>query len=194
MTPKLRRFRLEDSGQTGIALIIIIAWALTAVFMLTRTLISAQQIDDRVARITTATTSISGDTRLVELLEETNATARGILAAAEPLTGQLGEVDQSAKNINATVPNILSSAQSINATVKAINPNVSNILGQVREIASGPATLGGVRAINQRLDRALGTINGIKGDTGIIRGEVRTGDGIHGQVCRLDVAGRDGHC
>lgn len=194
MTSLFRRVRSQESGQTGIALIIIIAWALTAVFMLTRTLISAQQIDNRVASITTATTSISGDTRLVELLEETNSVAKDILNAAGPISGQLGEVDQSAKSINATVPNILSSAQSINATVKAINPNVSNILGQVREIAGGPATLGGVRAINQRLDRALGLINGIKGDTGSIRNDVRTGDGIHGQVCRLDVTGRDGHC
>jgi len=189
------RIRSEQTGQTGIALIIIIAWALTAVFMLTRTLVSAQQIDNRVAAIDEATGKIKTDTGLVELLTETNATAKGILAAAAPITGQLAEVDQSAKSINSTVPSILSSAQSINSTVKVINPNVVSILGTVREIAAGASTLGGVRAINQRLDVAIGVINGIKGDTGSIRSEVRSGPGgIHGRVCRLDVIGADGHC
>ncbi|MGI8426972.1 MAG: hypothetical protein ACR2FO_07020 [Actinomycetota bacterium] len=189
------RIRSEQAGQTGIALIVIIAWALTAVFMLTRTLVSAQQIDDRVAAIDEATGSIKADTGLVELLTETNATAKGILAAAAPITGQLGEVDASAKSINTTVPSILASAQSINSTVKVINPNVSSILGVVRDIAGGASTLGGVRAINQRLDVALPIIRGIKGDTGSIKTDVRSGPGgIHGNLCQLDAIGRDDHC
>ena len=189
------RIRSEQAGQTGIALIIIIAWALTAVFMLTRTLVSAQQIDNRVAAIEQSATKIKTDTGLVQLLNETNATAKGILDAAAPITGQLDSVDKSAKSINTTVPSILSNAQSINSTVHVINPNVVSILGTVRDIAGGASTLGGVRAINQRLDVALGVINAIKGDTGSIRSEVRSGPGgIHGHLCHLDAIGRDDHC
>ncbi|MGQ0678643.1 MAG: hypothetical protein ACT4OM_03125, partial [Actinomycetota bacterium] len=42
----------SELGQAGLALIIVIAWALTAVVMLTRTLVSAEQIDRKVNDIT----------------------------------------------------------------------------------------------------------------------------------------------
>jgi len=160
--------RSEEKGQTGIALIIIIAWALTAVFMLTTTLVSAQQIDNRVAAIVGRTTPIKADTAFVAELKKTNELASDINDAAKPISPELGDVDTAAKSINATVPQILSSAQSINATVKPINGNLVTILGTAREIAGGASTLGGVRGINQRLDIALVPVRAIKSDTASI--------------------------
>lgn len=185
-------FRSEQ-GQTGIALVIIIAWALAAVMMLTGTLVAAQQIDTRVADIINETGGIKNETGFVRELVETNKTVEGILAAVTPLQDRAESIDSSAKNIDKNVKTILSTAQTINSTVVTINGNASSILGVVREIASGPTTLGGVRAINQRIDVLMVPVRGIKGDTGTIRNEVKVGDGIHGHLCRLPV-GSDGHC
>src|SRR5207237_201039 len=44
----MRGFRSGDRGQAGIALIIVIAWALSAVLVLTRTLVAAQEINNKV--------------------------------------------------------------------------------------------------------------------------------------------------
>ena len=183
----------NEQGQTGIALVIIVAWALAAVLMLTGTLVAAQQIDSRVADIVEDTGPIKTETGFVRELEQTNRTVEGILAAVNPLTDRVKAIDDSAKNIDKNVKTILSLAQSINSTVNTINGNASSILGVVREIATGPSTLGGVRAINQRIDVALVPVRGIKADTGTIRNEVKVGDGIHGHLCKLPVGG-DGHC
>lgn len=184
----MSRLLRSDRGQAGIALIIVIAWALTAVFMLTRTLVAATQINTRVKDITGSVSGIKGETALVQVLTETNRIAADILTAAQPLAPKLEEVDASAKSINRTVADILANARSIGATVDGINANAKSILSTAREINDG------VAAINRKVITAAPIVNAIKADTGAIREDVRSGDGIHGHVCRIPLSGPDQHC
>lgn len=185
MTGRLR----SERGQAGIALIIVIAWALAAVFMLTRTLVAAQQINTRVKTIRSEVTGIKGDTALVAELTKTNEIASAILVAAKPLAPMLETVDATAKSINSTVTGILGNATSIGSTVNLINGNVKSILSVATEINNG------VAAINGRADRALSVVNLIKGDTGSIQRAVASGSGqgIHWHACNVDSV-KDGHC
>ncbi|MGH2706640.1 MAG: hypothetical protein ACRDJ4_16595 [Actinomycetota bacterium] len=183
----------SDRGQAGIALIIIIAWALTAVLMLTVTLVTAQQINTRVKDITNSVGGIKGETALVAILTETNQIASGILDAADQLSPKLDEVDKSAKSINSNASTILSSAQQINSTVNSgIAPQVKSILAEVKKIAGtvGAADGLGVADINERAATGDGIVRQIRSDTLSIRDDVASkattgGTGIHYHLCSL---------
>ena len=77
----MRGFRSGDRGQAGIALIIVIAWALSAVLVLTRTLVAAQEINNKVTDITSKLAGAKGDTSYVAQLNQTENTANQILSA-----------------------------------------------------------------------------------------------------------------
>ncbi|MGH9266652.1 MAG: hypothetical protein ACRD0D_00565, partial [Acidimicrobiales bacterium] len=179
-----------EAGQAGTALVIVIAWALTAVVMLTVTLVSAQQIDDRVKDITGSVTGIKGETALVSILTETNQTVKGILEAAKPLAPKLEEVDGHVKSIDSSVKSILATARSIGSTVDSIHSQAGAILGVVREIYGKPgggADGLGVADINERAGIALPIVQAIKGDTASIKDDVVRGTGtggIHFHACK----------
>ncbi|MDQ3974256.1 MAG: hypothetical protein M3276_07965 [Actinomycetota bacterium] len=209
------RLHSQESGLAGQVLVLIIAWALAAVLMLTATLVSAQRIDEDVAVITGEVIEIDDELDMVRRLESINASADGILVAARPLSGQLNEVNQSAgsidrnvvaildtarqingtakeingtaKTINGTVTSINGTATSINATVRSIHGNVGAILGTARSINDG------VAAINRRVDVVIAAVTGIKGDTGNILAQVGPGHdfagggaSIHGHANSID--------
>lgn len=200
----------EEHGLAGIVLVLVVAWALAAVFMLTRTLVAAQQIDNRVDFITHVVTPIDNDLDGVKLLEQTNQAAGEILQAADPLSGQLAQVQVSAKGIDANVREILNTAGSINQTAKAINPNVHSIEDTVLAIndnvtsihrdvtdieARGHPTLAtvrsidvGVAGINRRADVVIGLVRAINVDTDSILRQVGVGhpDSIHGHANSID--------
>lgn len=188
----------DESGLAGTILVIVIAWALAAVLMLTGTLIAARQIDDRVAFITGEVGDIKADTQLVELTNDTVSATDEILVAAEPLTGQLDQVNTSANSIDGTVDGILSTAESINGTVLSINstvgelePIVFQINDRAKSIGSSVNTINqsaggiqssvnniqpGIVSINNKADQIIGLVQGIKGDTGFILNEVGMGN------------------
>lgn len=189
-----RRLR-SDRGQIGLALIIVIAWGLTAVIFLTRILVTAQDINGRVKTITSALSEIGGETALVEELVHTEQVAQDILVAADDISPMLVTIDNLAKNINSTVTPILSSLQSINSTVVVIGGRVKDILAAARHID------GTARVINGQATTILNTVDppggGIQADTARIRLLVHYPVGIHGNLCRIDVAllaPREGHC
>lgn len=189
-----RRLR-SDRGQIGLALIIVIAWGLTAVIFLTRILVTAQDINGRVKTITSALSDIGGETALVEELVHTEQVAQDILVAADDISPMLVTIDNTAKNINSTVTPILSSLQSINSTVVVIGGRVKDILAAARHID------GTARVINGQATTILNTVDppggGIQADTARIRLLVHYPVGIHGNLCRIDVAllaPREGHC
>jgi methyl-accepting chemotaxis protein len=190
MSARLR----SDNGQIGLALIIVIAWGLTAVVFLTRILVTAQDINGRVKTITSALTEIGGETALVEELVHTEKVAKDILVAADDISPMLVTIDATAKNINQTVTPILSSLQSINSTVVVIGNRVKEILANARHI-NGTATV-----INGQATTILNTVDppggGIQADTARIRLLVHYPVGIHGNLCRIDKAlsGPDSHC
>lgn len=173
----------RELGQAGIALIIVIAWALTAVVMLTRTLISAQQIDRRVDSITNSLAEVADETALVAELQKTEVTAAAILDAAAPLTGMLGDVDGLAANIDTTAKSISPNANSIDQTVVSINGHVGNILATARSIDN---TL--VTATNQATGIRT-SVDGIKADTRSIQIHTNGTNGIRAHTCQIPLSG-----
>ncbi len=192
----------DDSGLAGIALILIIGWALAAVFLLTQILIAAQQIDERVQFITTQVSPIDKDLDAINLAVRTNQLVDQILVEAEPLSplagqilGEVGSINRSVTSIHNTVGSINSNVQSIgssvgsihqsvlsiDATVDAIHGNATRILSEVRSIDGrglniGAQGTGGVEGINRRVDIVIGLVRGIKSDTGNVLAQVGRGN------------------
>lgn len=189
----------QRNALPAIMLFVIIFWALAAVFMLTRILASAVEIDEKVDVINTQTTPIDRETNDVRLAGETGVISTEILARADGLSAMFAEIVKSGDGIEASAIAINESAQKINGSVKSINGSVGSIHGIVVAIdsqltsvlanassintsvnqigGSFDGILGEVVTINARLDRAsadqadpiIGLVRGIKGDTGTIR-------------------------
>ena len=167
----MRGFRNGDRGQAGIALIIVIAWALSAVLILTRTLVAAQEINNKVTDITAHLAGSKQDTSYVSQLNKTEVTASTILQNAAPLTGQLEIVKNTAAHIQQQVDGITPPVQSINATVHVIHDQVSTILATAQSINN---TLTAIR--NTQSSVILTDVVNIKADTTSIITNVHTID------------------
>ena len=188
----------DETGMAEMILVGVIAWALAAVVMLTGTLVSAKEIDTKVAFIRSQVSPIDHNLDSVKLAATTNQIATDILTAAKPLSGQLGEVtdstksiiseassiDQTAGQINTTVNSISAtageingSALAINGTVHGIGNNFGGILDTVRQIRGDHKVEGlggGLAGAARRVDVLISLVTGIKGDTGNILGKVGT--------------------
>jgi hypothetical protein len=165
----VNRSRNQEKGIVGVNLALTIAFALFAVIELSRVVLAATQIDDRVKVIVTEVGPGSNVSRLDETqkLNETGRMAEDILAAAQPLSGQAQQIIDTAKSIDGTVSGILSNATDINGTVHSINTTVSALLPVVNNIHgddSISATTGGVAAIDKRAQAALPVVGGIQSD------------------------------
>lgn len=170
----------------GPAIFLFVAvWAVAALVCLTGTLIRAQQIDKKVAVITSDVSGIDDDTEAVALIEETRKIASAIHQAAQPLPGQLGQVATSAEGINqsasaiagsvssidGSVDSIGSRATSINETAHAIDAKAKSIEGKAKSIDGAVNTIGGhVGEIN-------GSAKGILGNFSAILDTARSIDG-----------------
>ena len=176
----------RELGQAGLALIIVIAWALTAVVMLTRTLVSAEQIDRKVNSITGNLHEVERETDVVSELVKTEKTSAAILEAANDITGMLKVVDDAAKNIDATAKRIDPNAKSINSTVVSINGHVANILSTARSIENTLKTITG-QAVNIRQ-----TVDSIKIDTRNIQTQTNGTNGIRAHTCAIVLSGCTG--
>ena len=141
----------EQQGLAGAMLIVVIAWALLAVIMLTITLVSAQQIQQRVVFINNAVQPLDTSLNRLEVLDTTNAIADEIEAAAKPLSGQVGQVADAVPSIDRSAKSILDTAGQINQKVLTINQNITPLSGTVSEINR---TAG---AINQEVTGILGS-------------------------------------
>ncbi|MCA1683563.1 MAG: hypothetical protein LC708_00285 [Actinobacteria bacterium] len=179
--------RRNESGIVAVNLALTIAFALFAVIELTRVTLDAKQIKQRVKTITTEVGPGSNVSRLDEtkILDTVADRADQILAAAKPLSGQANQILATTKTIDASAVSILSTAQEINGTSKSINgtfqalaPVVNNIRGTPGDIDSpAPAPIGGVQAINIRVDNILRTAGGIRSDLDQTRTLVGPGAG-----------------
>lgn len=176
----------NDRGQAGIALIIVIAWALSAVLILTRTLVAAQEINRKVTDITAKLAGAKGDTSYVSQLNMTENTASSILAAAQPLTGQIATIDTTAKHIDQQVDGITPPVQDINGQVHQIQGKVATILGVVN---NGPNSIAGVlNAIRSTQSSVILTdVLRIKSDTTSIANNVV---GIQNDFCNITNGGQ----
>ena len=197
--------RASEAGIVGVNLVLVIAFALYAVIMLSRTTLAAKQIDDRVRVIVTEVGPGSNVSRLDETqkLNTIGQTAEDILVAAKNLSGQAQTIIETAKSIDNTVSAILANANEINSTVRSINATASALLPTVRTIhgdGSDDNITGGVDLINRQAGPAgviSGTIDiqtaaglttfgknpalnansvpGIRGDLNAVLGEVGVG-------------------
>jgi hypothetical protein len=159
----------DQKGIVGFNLAMTIAFALFAVIELSRVVLAATQIDDRVKVIITEVGPGSNVSRLDETqkLNETGRMAEDILAAAQPLSCQAQAIIYTAKSIDSTVSLINGNAADINGSVKSINSTVSALLPVVRNINGDntfSATTGGVAAIDMRAQAALPVVGGIQSD------------------------------
>lgn len=184
-------------GERGLApalLVVIIAWALAAVLMLTGTILSAQRIEGNVGEIVGSTSSIDGDLDAVRLAAKTTRISGDILTAAEPLVGQLDQVIVSARSIDRRANSILDTAESINGKAVAINSTVGSInqtAGAINQTAGAiNATAGSINAnvtsilrraqaiestagsINAKVQSINGHVNGIAGSVNSINGRL----------------------
>lgn len=198
----LRRRRGED-GIVGVNLVLVIAFALYAVIMLSKTTLAAKQIDDRVRVIVTEVGPGSNVSRLDETqkLNTIGKTAEDILVAAKPLSGQAQQIIDTAKSIDSTVSAINANAAEINSTVHSINATASALLPVVQNIHgddSISATTGGVAAINKRAETARtdpGSVQGISRDLFAVSVDVgagglsgHSGNNIHNHVNSINCA------
>jgi uncharacterized protein YoxC len=194
----------DQRGLAGTVLVITIAWALSAVLMLTGILIAAQEIDERVGTILGEVSPIDKDLDAVALAEKTNEIAAGIRRAAEPLSGQLDQVIESVGGIDRTVTDILETAGkindtagSINSTVRAIGTTVDGIAGNIANILSTVMSIDGrVAGINARADAVIALVRGIRSDLAQVLAQVGIGSAeghgsatdatIHGHANSID--------
>ena len=128
----------------GIVLVIVIAWALAAVLMLTGTLINAREIKDDVDVINGQVSPIEKDLQSVALAAKTVDISSGINAAAKPLSAQATQILQAAQRIDATARSILNTAGTINQTAKTINNTVRQIEANVITINGRVQAIGGL--------------------------------------------------
>ena len=161
--------RTGERGVVGFKLALTIAFALFAVIELSRVVLAAGQIDDRVKVIITEVGPGSNVSRLDETqkLNETGRMAEDILAAAKPLSGQAQQIIDTAKSIDSTVSKINTNAGEINASVRSIDSVTKQLLPVVRNIHGDDtfsAQAGGVGAINMRAQAALPVVGGIQSD------------------------------
>ena len=158
-----------QKGIVGFNLALVIAFALYAVIQLSRVVLAATQIDDRVKVIITEVGPGSNVSRLDETqkLNETGRMAEEILAAAQPLSGQAQQIVDTARSIDNTVSSINTNAGEINQTVRSINATASALLPVVQNIhgdeSMNPRT-GGVAAINKRAATAAPVVAAIQQD------------------------------
>ncbi|MDP9075560.1 MAG: hypothetical protein M3N98_15610 [Actinomycetota bacterium] len=203
--------RRDEDGIVGVILTVVIVFALIAVVMLTRTVIAAQEINNRVVAITGSvsganqhlntgcdTKAVNGcSTTALPALETTKMLTSQIDAAAKPLTGQAAQILTSVNSINQTVAGpggIQATATAINGTVHSIDASATSINASVHSIGNTFNNLNpvvtsiasGVAAINGRVDVIMGSVNGIKADTTVIVAKVGTpgsgGNTIWGQA------------
>jgi len=185
----MRNILRGAGGMAGLVLVVLIAWALLAVLLLTGTLLAARSIDRSVVDVKTGINptveSIGEDAKFIDEARKIGDVSGDILKAAKPLSGQLGVINRTAKNgIDPKLRSILGQVGDINEVAGSINANVLQIGSTVGSIRSNVTSIGGsVGSINASARSILlraGSINGsarnILGDAGGILSEVQSID------------------
>jgi hypothetical protein len=181
-------FKETSKGLPQVVLAILIAWALTAVLLLTGTLINAREIDRRVLYINQQLSPINADTADIALAGKTVGISHNILTAAAPLAAGFTKINASVIDINNVVQHILTTAQAINVKVKGIGATVAPIHASVISINNDVTgsitpklnTVGNdvgtihstVVSINSRAASILSTVNNIHSLIITINGDI----------------------
>lgn len=160
-----------------VMLVVVVAWALFAVTMLTGTLLTAQQIDNRVGVINDEVGPIDEDLDSVVLAVETGRIAVEIEKSAKPLTGQFTQIVQIGDGIEASAVSINERTKAINTNAKSINSVVTSINSTVGEIGSNVGQIGAsIGSVNSAVGEINSSVDGISGSFVGILGETRSID------------------
>ncbi len=170
-------------GLAGVVLVIVIAWALAAVLMLTGTLTNARQINHRVVLVNRQVDPIDKNVAFVKLARRTGQIAARINLAARPLAGELTQVIGAAGRIGNKVGSILTTAHSINRVVHSINGVVTSINGNARLINGNAHSINGVvHGINGNVNGINASVQSIGASAASIGASVGS---IHARVARV---------
>ncbi|MGI8440436.1 MAG: hypothetical protein ACR2NV_09655 [Thermoleophilaceae bacterium] len=161
-------------GLGGIVLVLVIAWALAAVLLLTGTLIAANQIDTRVASIDTSVNGANQNLDAVRLAARTGRVAGRIRESAAPLSGQFTQITASVGSIDGSARSIFGTAGAINRNADSINVNVRSIGGRVGSIDRSVGSINGrVRSIRSNAGSINARVAGIRSNALSIERRVR---------------------
>lgn len=166
--------RRGEDGIVGVNLVLVIAFALFAVIVLTRTLLAAQNINHNVAvAIHPEVGGINSNLNTLPVLDQVNSTAAQILTAAKPLSGQAGQIVDATQSIMGTVHSINGVAKSINADVRSIGSDVSTVGASVGSISAAVGSISGnVGGIASEVGSIHSNVGSISGDAGSINSSV----------------------
>lgn len=160
------RRRRDERGIVGTNLVLVIAFALFAVIVLSRTAISAAAINHSVKLIITpAVTGINQNLKSVPLLNTTNSVAKQIDTAAAHLSSEAGQVVSSTQSIDGKASSIQSSVLSINSSVHHISATVNSIassVGTINSSVTGPIA-SDVSSVGADVSSINSTVHGIGG-------------------------------
>lgn len=148
---------------TPVNLVIVFAFALMALALLARVLVSAAQIDNNVtAALNPATLAIESDTRLLKQLDET-------VAATDHMVDSVSQFDSDLGTTATATEQMRSLGRSTDQSVDGIESSVVDI---------GTSVVGIEKSVN-----SLGSsVHGIRRNTASI---ARQFDGIHGQTALI---------
>ena len=141
----------------GVALVIVLVFALVAVALLISTLVAANGIDERVDSIKHSTAAIDKNTEALRLAARTGKLAGSIYEQARPLDAELREVVHSSDRIARRVRGIRQSADSIDGRARAIAGHVVGIRASADSIQ---ASAGSIAGRTVRIQRRLGGVHG----------------------------------
>lgn len=118
----------------GVNLVVFFAFALPALFMLSRTVISTAQIDDDVALAVRPTLSdIEAETALLPSLGEVRQVTAQLVGGAEPIGRNVSGLVESTTNIDATAAAVFGHVRSIGSSVAgtraATGPMTADLTG-----------------------------------------------------------------
>lgn len=140
----------------GFNLVVVFLFALTAVWLLTRTAVAANAINrDVQAAIVPVTADIDENLKAIPILDETGKITGDISAAAKPLGNDVASVRAHTDKINANlestdthVQSIGKQVNSIKASTGVIKPGIASITSSVEKINASATgineSLGGV--------------------------------------------------
>lgn len=170
-------WRRDQRGIVGLNLVLVMAFALYAVIMLSRTTLAAKGIDHNVRVIVEEVGPGSNVSRLEETqkLDSIGATAERILTAARPLSGQTQEILDTVRSVDSTASSINGNANEINSSVKSIGATTSQLLPVAEAIngqGSSATDSSGVAGIDLRADAVLAEVAGIRTDLASVAGTV----------------------
>ncbi|MGI8530186.1 MAG: hypothetical protein ACR2KO_11995 [Geodermatophilaceae bacterium] len=185
----MRNILRGGGGFAPLVLVIVVVWALLAVIFLTGTLLAARSIDRSVNTAKTGINpqvgEIGKDAKFIDQARTIASTSGKILTAAKPLSGQLDQINRTAREgIDPKLKSVLGQVNKITEVAGSINTNVLQIGSTVGAIQGNAGSINAsVGSINGRARSILGRARSINTSVDSIDGNAR---GILSRVVSID--------